>query len=156
MMKRRGWLAAPLQHDLVNVGKGDFVLRATRDGEGAPGPSSRTSRTRRAVRRSSRLASQLVWGGDGHDHWHVQRVAINRLVPLDSNGRPVANGQEWPDAKVGFCFYDFSLWLDTGPADNVYSHESCGSDATTTRSGWGSPSAGATHTPARSPGSSST
>jgi hypothetical protein len=56
----------------------------------------------------------------------VRRVAINWLVPLDSKGRPVANGQEWPDAKIGFCFYDFSQWLYTGPSDNVYSHRSCG------------------------------
>ena len=72
------------------------------------------------------LTSSSCRGGDGHGHWHVKRVAINRLVPLDSKGRPVANGQEWPDAKVGFCFYDFSQWLYTGPLDNVYSHESCG------------------------------
>ena len=111
---------------MVNVGKGAFILRATRDGEGAPWTIEQDVPYSEAGAEIVRLKSRLVWGGDGHNHWHVKRVAINRLVPLDSKGRPVANGSEWPDAKVGFCFYDFSLWLDTGPTDNVYSHESCG------------------------------
>ena len=102
---------------MVNVGKGDFVLRATRAGEGAPWTVEQDVPYSKGGAKVVPTASKLVWGGDGHNHWHVQRVAINRLVPLDSKGRPVANGQEWPDAKVGFCFYDFSQWLYTGPLE---------------------------------------
>jgi hypothetical protein len=111
---------------MVNAGRGDFILRATRDGEGAPWTVEQDIPYSEGGAEIVPLTSRLVWGGDGHDHWHVKRVAINRLVPLDSKGRPVENGPAWPDAKVGFCFYDLSLWLGTGPADEVYSHESCG------------------------------
>jgi hypothetical protein len=111
---------------MVNAGKGAFILRATRAGEGAPWTIEQDVPYSKGGAAVVPLTSKLVWGGDGHNHWHVQRVAINRLVPLDSKGHLVANGKEWLDAKIGFCFYDFSVWLDTGPTDKVYSHQSCG------------------------------
>jgi len=111
---------------MVNVGKGDFILRATRGSPGAQWTIEQDVPYSKGGAEIVPLKSLLVWGGDGHNHWHVRRVAINRLVPLASNGRPVVGGQEWPDAKIGFCFYDFSRWLPTGPTDGVYSHLTCG------------------------------
>ena len=36
-------------------------------------------------------------------------------------------GESWTDAKVGFCFFDFSRQLPTkGPEDAVHSRHSCG------------------------------
>jgi Lysyl oxidase len=110
---------------LVNVGDGEFLLRAKREGNGRwhveqDIPYS-TSGAKPAPLRPS-----LVWGGDGHEHWHVPRVATNELVRLDKKGRPV-RGESWTDAKVGFCFFDFSRQLATkGPDDAVHSRHSCG------------------------------
>jgi hypothetical protein len=112
---------------LVNIGEGDFVLRATREDEG-PWTVEQDVPYSTSGAEIVPTKAQLVWGGDGHEHWHVERVAINWLVPLDERGRPVAGAEELVDAKVGFCFYDYSRWLETGPVEAVYSHESCGDE----------------------------
>ena len=111
---------------LVNIGKGDFALRAKRAGD--------DWRVEQDVYYSTSGAekiptpARLIWGGDGHDHWHVERIAINRLVPLTPNGRAPARTEGRADAKVGFCFYDFSRQLETGPIQAVYSRISCGKE----------------------------
>ena len=73
---------------LVNVGDGEFRLRAKREDGGrwhveqdVPYSTSGADPVP--------LRATLVWGGDGHDHWHVERVATNRLVRLDDDGRPI-------------------------------------------------------------------
>jgi hypothetical protein len=108
---------------IVNVGRSDFVLRATRDGD--------TWTVEQGIPFSGGGAkivptdATLVWGGDGHNHWHVKRVATVRLVPLDANGRPT-DGPSRADTKVGFCFYDHTREFDRGPAEPVFSAHSCG------------------------------
>ncbi len=93
-----------------------------------------------------RTPATLVWGGDGHNHWHVQRVAINRLVSrLGKDGRPVPGAKGWPDAKIGFCYYDGIRQADDAAQDAVYSRYSCGSSTSDTAVGMGlSAGAGAT------------
>ena len=78
---------------IVNVGEGDFFLRAIRERPRAVGRRSRTSRTRRQGARRVQIRAPLVWGGDGHNHWHINRVAVVRLVPLTENGRVEAGGE---------------------------------------------------------------
>ena len=110
---------------IVNVGESDFVLRAIRDGDmwsveqGIPysGGGAKIVPT----------TATLVWGGDGHDHWHVARVATTRLVRLDENGRPT-KGPGRVDTKVGFCFYDHTHELKRGPQEPVFSVHSCGDE----------------------------
>ena len=110
---------------IVNVGKSDFLLRAVRadDGwsveQGIPYSESGAE----IVPTKARLA----WGGDGHNHWHVARVATARLVPLDADGRPVDVAGR-TDTKVGFCFYDHTRELVRGPDKAVYSEHSCGEE----------------------------
>ena len=111
---------------IVNRGKGDFVLRATREAGG-------TWRGEQGIPYSEGGAklvpvdSPIAWGGDGHDHWHFVRVATVRLVPLDEHGRPKdENGRI--DSKIGFCFYDHTHELDRGPEEPVYSAHSCGDE----------------------------
>ena len=70
----------------------------------------------------------MVWGGDGHNHWHIVRVASVWLVPLDAGGRPVDGSKEYIDRKVGFCFYDHTHELARGPEKAVYSAHSCGKE----------------------------
>ena len=109
---------------LVNVGQGDFILRGTRtvdewaveqeipysEGGGELRPTSAT----------------MVWGGDGHEHWHIERVATYTLYRLDESGEILEDDIALPDAKIGFCFYDHTQSLEGGPAEAVYSHEDCG------------------------------
>ena len=111
---------------LVNVGDGDFVLRATRDDGGWE--VDQDVQYSEAGAKVVRTPADLVWGGDGHDHWHVRRVAINRLLPLDADGRVSAGSKGWPDAKVGFCYYDGIRQFDDASQVEVYSRQSCGGE----------------------------
>jgi hypothetical protein len=109
---------------LVNVGDGDFVLRAKRDADDVWHVEQIVDHSQSGASVVSTPA-ELVWGGDGHDHWHISRVATNRLVRLDDRGRPV-DEKGWVDSKIGFCFYDHTKRLEKGPAEANYVHESCG------------------------------
>ncbi len=64
----------------------------------------------------------LVWGGDGHSHWHVRDLERYELERLD-NGVKVGTG-----AKGGFCFFDTTFFrsLPGSPASKVYSGAGCG------------------------------
>ena len=44
------------------------------------------------------------YAGDGHDHWHVQRIMTYELYKVD-NPATVRGG-----AKTGFCFLDTTRW----------------------------------------------
>lgn len=112
---------------IVNVGDGDFTLRATR-------PFVPTEWTAEQLISHSGggaevipVDAQLAWGGDGHGHWHVVRVATVRLVPLDAAGRP-ASEEVATDSKIGFCFYDHTHELGRGPEEDVYSADTCGEE----------------------------
>jgi len=79
------------------------------------------------------------YAGDGHDHWHVQRIMTYELYKV-SNPATVRGG-----AKTGFCFLDTTAWrLDLPNArQHPYYQESwCGTRATLTNRvgisvGWG-------------------
>lgn len=108
---------------LVNVGPGPFVLvgrREIRDWRVEQGIAYSGGGGRRV-----RVRPRVVWGGDGHEHWHIQRVATMRLVAMDSEGRPLA-GVGRADAKIGFCFYDYERELERGPKKAQYARQSCG------------------------------
>ncbi len=69
---------------IANVGAGDFVLRARR--------SNFLSDDWRVVQRVKEASggftelptdATLVWGGDGHDHWHIREVESHTLETLD-------------------------------------------------------------------------
>jgi len=114
---------------IVNVGKSDFVLRAVRESGGTWTVEQGIPYSESGARIVPTDAP-LAWGGDGHDHWHVTRVATVRLVPLDDNGRPTdVKGRT--DTKIGFCFYDHTHELDRGPEEAVYSVHSCGHEGDT-------------------------
>jgi len=108
---------------LVNIADGDFVLRAKRDGGVWHVEQDIQYSTSGA--KPVTVPARLVWGGDGHHHWHIARVATSRLVRLDSTGRADPRGG-LIDSKAGFCFYDFSRQLENGPPKAVYSRKSCG------------------------------
>jgi lysyl oxidase len=109
---------------LANVGDGDFVLRATkgiRDWE-----VDQDVRYSESGAKVYRTPARLVWGGDGHDHWHVQRIAVGTLTPYDRNGAAPKDGEGLADAKVGFCYYDYARLEDDAPQNAVYPRQGCG------------------------------
>lgn len=109
---------------LVNVGDGDFVLRAERKlGVWVVHQELWYSDSGADLIRTD---ADVVWGGDGHDHWHIRRVANYTLVPLDTVGNPVEGATALPDGKIGFCFFDHSQVLTKGPKEAVYDLEKCG------------------------------
>jgi hypothetical protein len=125
MLEKDGKWYISFSSTLVNVGKGDFVLVGRRE--------IREWRVQQGIRYSEsggvlvRVRAPVVWGGDGHRHWHIRRVATMRLVALGADGRPVA-GPGRADAKIGFCFFDYARSLKRGPERHQYSRVSCGSE----------------------------
>jgi Lysyl oxidase len=110
---------------LVNVGDGEFLLRAKRPGEGAAWVVEQDIPYSKSGAKVMPLDMTLVWGGDGHNHWHVPDVATNQLIPLDAQGRAVA-AKYRVDAKVGFCFFDYEHRLRFGPEKAAHHRQTCG------------------------------
>jgi hypothetical protein len=109
---------------IVNVGAAPFDLTASR-----PDTSTAFSVWQRVY--NSDAGSQLVptpdvslsFGGDGHNHWHVQGLEHYELRRLD-NGVKVGTSM-----KSGFCFFDtgpFRLSLPGAPGSRVYTGAGCG------------------------------
>ncbi len=110
---------------IVNVGEGDLVVRAQRRSrlgswalrqhilDGAGGYTV-----------SEPEDGELIWGGDGHDHWHVAAVETHWLETLD--GSQVIGSV----IKPGFCFFDTTehdLALERAPGAPAWGESSCGS-----------------------------
>lgn len=124
---------------IVNVGQGPFELSATR-----PSSSSAFTVTQFVSRTDGSRAgvpvpAALVFGGDGHGHWHVKDLESYELRRLD-NGVKVGTA-----SKGGFCFFDttaYRLSLPGAPRSGVYSASGCGEQGSLTVSmglsvGWG-------------------
>jgi hypothetical protein len=112
---------------IVNVGDGDFILRGTREA-GSKWRVEQDIEYSTSGGKPVTTRAALVWGGDGHDHWHVLRVASVWLVPLNEAGEPASDSKELIDTKIGFCFYDHTHELPRGPAEPVYSAHTCGNE----------------------------
>ena len=115
---------------LVNVGEGDFVLRGSRDDSSDRDAWAVDQEIRYSESGASLTptAAEMVWGGDGHEHWHVRRVAEYRLVPLDESGEEVL-AEAVVDTKIGFCFFDSDrMELGFGPRTAAFSQEQCGDE----------------------------
>jgi hypothetical protein len=110
---------------IVNVGDGDLLLRATRE-QGGEWRAEQLVPHDVSGAEVMPLDASLAWGGDGHDHWHVVRVASVWLTPLDTSGRAAIGDKSRIDTKIGFCFYDHTHHLTRGPERDVYSSHSCG------------------------------
>ena len=67
------------------------------------------------------------YAGDGHNHWHVQKVARYELFAPTGEGPALRRG-----AKVGFCFFDTRVYrpsLPRSPAGRKYLERGCGTRA---------------------------
>ena len=122
---------------IVNVGAGPFEVH----GQRAAGASTMTTQQRifddAGGYRDVPTAAIMFFGGDGHNHWHVQDLEEFELTRLD-NGRLVGTG-----AKHGFCFYDNYLYGSSNPAYYTSSTGVCGVSTSDTQTimglsvGWG-------------------
>lgn len=122
---------------MSNRGAGAMEIRATR-------PDDRSAWTvqQRIVRSDGSAYLQdtdatMRYAGDGHDHWHVERMMAYHLWSPYAGTRG--------DDKVGFCFFDTNR-VDSGlpgsPSSPFYREAWCGSrSATLSRTGisvgWG-------------------
>lgn len=89
---------------VVNIGHGLLVVAAHRDAVGkAWTVAQEILSPAGSVLRAIGLPLQPVWGGDGHNHWHVPGVAKYQLLRLSDNQLVGANH------KIGFCFFDNSF-----------------------------------------------
>jgi hypothetical protein len=115
---------------LVNVGKGQFRL----DGQLVDGTWVVDQLIDHAIGgvETVRTSAEMVWGGDGHNHWHVDRVASYRLQPMKADGSPDVDAASRVDSKVGFCFFDSNRVLESGPPKAHYKRAGCGKQNSTT------------------------
>ncbi len=84
---------------IANVGDGPLALHADRRNRFTS--SWRVSQQfdeRDGTRSEREIPGDLVWGGHGHDHWHLKFGAAYRLEDAD--------GVERTLQKAGYCFFD--------------------------------------------------
>jgi hypothetical protein len=108
--------------NIANIGAGPFMLRATRDGTGSPWRVAQTFRERGGGVSERETPATLVWGGHGHNHWHVRLGASYRLYKAGGT-TPVRTY-----AKVGYCFFDqvaFRPSLPRAPRVPVFPADTC-------------------------------
>ena len=92
--------------EVVNVGAAPFEFRGQRADMSQPTMTGRQYLDGAPVG----PVVDVVYGGDGHNHWHVRNLAKFRLETLD--GKSVRVG-----AKLGFCFWDTHAYrAGAGPA----------------------------------------
>jgi hypothetical protein len=83
-----------------NVGEGPFIVHAVRVDERGSWRVSQRFRERRGPTSERVTGGDLVFGGHGHDHWHVEIGASYWLT------RPGETAVLRRYSKVGYCFFD--------------------------------------------------
>ena len=134
-----------------NVGAGPFIVHAVRGDQRGSWRVSQRFRERDAPTSEVVTPGTMVFGGHGHDHWHVQLGASYWLTRTGSS--EVLRRY----SKVGYCFFD-QVRLRVQPADAPVIPTSTRTRATAagrSSSRWASPPAGPTPTTGRSPTSGS-
>lgn len=108
---------------LVNVGEGPLIVAAHRS---FPFRDDWTivQRIEDATGGYSERAmdARLIFGGDGHDHWHVVGAEAHQLETLDGE---IVGGL----VKSGFCFFDnvdYRTTLPSAPPAAVHAAVGCG------------------------------
>lgn len=105
---------------IVNVGRGTFELTADRPSTSAPFTVTQWLQQLDGGRTPVAVPAGLVYGGDGHWHWHVKDLESYQLTSLDSN-KTVGIGM-----KGGYCFYDNIYYLPIQGSRRVYEEAGCG------------------------------
>jgi hypothetical protein len=109
---------------IVNIGDGPLLVRAQRPWLGGEEWSvEQWVEERDGGYSMTQTGAALVYGGDGHNHWHVRQVEVHQIESLDGNvlGRLV---------KQGFCFFDTDAYradLPGAPEHPVWGAHGCAS-----------------------------
>jgi hypothetical protein len=104
---------------MQNGGAGAFELRSTRPNTATPWDINQVIFNDAAGSRQVDTVSKMSYGGDGHGHWHIERVVDSDLF---SSVRTVHG------SKIGFCFFDTNRWapgLTGSPSSPVYRETDC-------------------------------
>jgi hypothetical protein len=115
---------------MSNVGQGHFEVRGSRSTTADPTMSIEQV-IYNSAGGSRRVATDASgeYAGDGHDHWHVQRMMSYGLW------RAAGSTSMLRGAKVGFCFLDTNPWQLSlpGARQSSYYRESwCGTQSVLT------------------------
>jgi hypothetical protein len=94
-----------------NVGRGPFIVHAVRADERGDWRVSQRFRERNAPTSELVTPGDMVFGGHGHDHWHVQTGASYWLT------QPGSSEILRRYSKVGYCFFDQARLVER-PADS--------------------------------------
>jgi hypothetical protein len=105
---------------IVNVGTAPFELSASRSDTSSPFSVSQLIGGAEVATPSV----SLVFGGDGHGHWHIRDLERYELRRID-NGVKVGTS-----SKSGFCFFDTTFYrsLPGTPSSSVYRSSGCGTE----------------------------
>lgn len=104
---------------MTNLGAGSFMIRSTRSSTSSPWTVRQVIRTSDGGTRSVTTSATMSYGGDGHGHWHVERMVAVDLWSASRRAR---------GAKIGYCFFDttaIDLGLPGAPASPVYRESWC-------------------------------
>ena len=131
---------------IVNVGAGAFEVHGARTGPSEMNASAADLRRDRQVPRVV-TPGTMVFGGDGHNHWHVNNLATSELFALNGN-----RGRD--ERQAGLLFWDnieYRLTLPGAPQSALYVRPPAAGRWTAARWRWVSRSVGVTNTrdPAR-------
>ena len=125
---------------IVNVGAGKFEVRGRRASTAEP-TMSITQRVYDDGGGWHEVATTavMIFGGDGHNHWHVRDLQQSELFRLADDAYLAQSD------KRGFCFWDnvrYRLTLPGAPQSPVYQEAGCGRTDSLTAAmglsiGWG-------------------
>lgn len=107
---------------IANVGGGPFVVHAARGDERDTWRVSQRFAERDGSTSEAVTPGSMIWGGHGHEHWHVHVGASYELLSL-----PDLELQRKYE-KVGYCFFDqhaFDLSLPGAPPRAEFRKGSC-------------------------------
>ena len=119
-----------------NYGAGPFHVLAKRPDTS----TARMSLTQRVALSDGRARSVVIepsksyayWGGDGHSHWHIDRLQEFTIRKVDDRDPGLLGPVLGRGAKIGFCFYDntkINLSLPNAPQAPRYT--GCGASTAT-------------------------
>lgn len=107
--------------NIANVGAGPFVIHAARGDQRGRWRVTQRFQERDGSTSERETPAVMVFGGHGHDHWHVQWGATYELrSPVGEVLRRYA--------KVGYCFFDqvpYDLSLPEAPRAARFPKNTC-------------------------------
>ena len=109
---------------VVNVGAGRFEVHGQRASTG----QAEMSLIQRIFNdaggwRDVTTPGAMIFGGDGHNHWHVRDLQQQEVFRLDNGANVGRSDKRW------FCFWDnvrYRLTLPGAPQSPVYQETGCG------------------------------